>query len=65
MIEPTPAFRDAPALTPEEAADLVLRPLATRERELGTWLGRFLELLHVLAPDLSEQVASAGHRLVP
>jgi NAD(P)-dependent dehydrogenase (short-subunit alcohol dehydrogenase family) len=63
MIEPTQAFRDAPALTAEEAADLVLRPLLTHEKELGTRLGQFLQLLHVLAPELSEQVTSAGHRL--
>jgi NAD(P)-dependent dehydrogenase (short-subunit alcohol dehydrogenase family) len=62
MIAPTPAFRDAPALTPEEAADLVLRPLVTHEKELGTWLGRLFHVAHVLAPDLSEQVVSAGHR---
>jgi NAD(P)-dependent dehydrogenase (short-subunit alcohol dehydrogenase family) len=62
MIEPTRAFRHAPALTPEQAADLVLRPLLTHEKELGTRLGYFLQLLHVLAPDLSEQMASAGHR---
>jgi NAD(P)-dependent dehydrogenase (short-subunit alcohol dehydrogenase family) len=62
MIEPTPAFRDAPALTPEEAADLVLRPLMTHEKELGTWLGRLFQVAHVLAPDLSERVTSAGHR---
>jgi NAD(P)-dependent dehydrogenase (short-subunit alcohol dehydrogenase family) len=64
MIEPTEAFRDVRALSPEQAADLVLRPLVTREKELGTRLGRILHLVHVIAPDLSEQVASKGHRLL-
>lgn len=63
MIEPTAIFRDVPALSPEQAADLVLRPLVTREKELGTRLGHILHLVHVIAPDLSEQVASTGHRL--
>jgi short-subunit dehydrogenase len=61
MIEPTAEFRDAPALTTEQAADLVLRPLVTGERELGTRLGRLLQMLHVLAPALAERVLSAAH----
>jgi hypothetical protein len=64
MIEPTQAFRNAPALSPEEAADLVLRPLVTQEKELGTRLARLLHLFHLLSPELSEQVVCAGHRLL-
>jgi len=62
MIEPTEAFRRAPALSPEDAADLVLRPIVTGERQLGTQLARLLQVGHVLAPDLFEHVVSAGHR---
>lgn len=38
MIEPTKAFRNVPALRPDEAADLVLRALVTRESHIGTRL---------------------------
>ena len=51
MIESTEAFRNVPALSPEEAADIVLRPLVTREVQLGNQLGTLFSLGHVLAPE--------------
>ena len=64
MIAPTEAYRDAPALTPDEAADLVLRPLVTHEKQLGTRLGSLFGLAHIVAPDALEQALNAGHRLL-
>ena len=64
MISPTEAYRDAPALSPAQAADLVLRPLVTHEKQLGTWLGSLFGLAHIVAPDALEHALSAGHRLL-
>jgi short-subunit dehydrogenase len=64
MIEPTAAFRDASALTPEEAADLVLRPLSTLERQVGTRFATLFHLVHILSPGLSERLVRAGLRLM-
>jgi NAD(P)-dependent dehydrogenase (short-subunit alcohol dehydrogenase family) len=61
MIEPTPTYRGVPALHPELAADLVLRPLVTREVELGTRLARLVSLGRVLAPGAIEAAVSWGH----
>jgi short-subunit dehydrogenase len=65
MIAPTAEYRDAPALSPEEAAQLVLRALVTGESRLGTRLGKLFELAHAIAPALVERALGAGHRLVP
>jgi hypothetical protein len=64
MIEPTLAFRDVPALRPDEAADLVLRALVTRESHIGTRLAALFDLGHVLAPEAVERMVSFGQRLV-
>src|SRR6185312_15716149 len=50
MIEPTAAYRNVAALTPEAAARLVLRPLVTRERQLGTRIALLCSLGYVIAP---------------
>jgi hypothetical protein len=64
MIAPTAEYRDAPALTPEEAAQLVLRALVTGEARLSTRLGKLFGVAHAIAPALVERMLSAGHRLV-
>jgi short-subunit dehydrogenase len=64
MIAPTRAYRDAPALTPEQAADLVLRPLVTHERELGMGIAKLFHLAHVAAPGALEAMLGWGHRLL-
>jgi short-subunit dehydrogenase len=64
MIAPTKAYRDAPALTPEQAADLVLRPLVTLERQLGMGLAKLFHIAHVMAPGTLETVLGWGHRLL-
>jgi short-subunit dehydrogenase len=61
MILPTEAYRDAPALSPEQAADMVLRVLITGERQVATRLSRLLSVAHVLMPVLMEQLLSLGH----
>jgi short-subunit dehydrogenase len=61
MILPTEAYREAPALTPEQAADMVLRVLITKERQVGTRFARLLSLVHVLMPEVMEQLLSLGH----
>jgi short-subunit dehydrogenase len=64
MIAPTAAFRGLPALEPEEAADIVLRPLVTCESQLGTRIAGLVSLGYVLAPAMVESVVSFGHRLL-
>jgi short-subunit dehydrogenase len=60
MIEPTEAYRDMPALSPDEAASLVLRALVTGEKQLGTSLGSLVQLGYLLAPAVIERVINGG-----
>lgn len=64
MIAPTRAFDGLPALTPEEAAGLVLRPLVTGETQLGTVVSRLFSLGHVVAPDALARFLGWGHRIL-
>jgi short-subunit dehydrogenase len=62
MIAPTDAYRDVEALSPEQAADLVLRPLITHEKQLGTRLANLFSLAHIVAPEAALRLISFGHR---
>jgi short-subunit dehydrogenase len=64
MIEPTEEYRGVPALTPEEASDMVLRAMVTGEVQLGTRLGRLISLGHVLAPEAVERLMNFSHRML-
>jgi hypothetical protein len=65
MIAPTAAFRDVPALSAETAAELVLRPLSTKERHVGTLPASLFELAHRIAPQWMERLLSYAHRGLP
>jgi short-subunit dehydrogenase len=62
MIAVTEAYRDVDALSPEDAADLVLRPLITHETQLGTRLAKLFNLAHIVAPEAVERLMSFGLR---
>jgi short-subunit dehydrogenase len=62
MIAPTADYEQAPALTPDEAADVVLRPIITEEAHIGTRLASIFTLGHVVLPDLLDELLAWGHR---
>jgi short-subunit dehydrogenase len=63
MIAPVREYENAPALSPDEAADMVLRALVTREAQLGTRLASVVSIGHVVAPELTRRLLALGHRL--
>jgi short-subunit dehydrogenase len=62
MIAPTAAFQTIPALSAEDAADIVIRALLTGERQLGTWLACLTSLGYILAPTLTERALGYAQR---
>jgi short-subunit dehydrogenase len=62
MIAPTPEYQNVPALSPDEAAEMVLRSLVTREAELGTRLAKLVGIGHVVAPELTGRLLGLGRR---
>jgi NAD(P)-dependent dehydrogenase (short-subunit alcohol dehydrogenase family) len=65
MIEPTTIYRAFPAITPDQAADQVIRALVDRPKHIGTRLGTFAEVSYALTPKVVDAVLHLAYRLFP
>ena len=65
MSAPTEVYRQVPMLSPEEAAELVARAMIHRPGHIATRLGVFAQMLHMVAPHLSDAVNNIGYRMFP
>lgn len=65
MIAPTSMYDAFPTLSPEEAADMVLRALVKRPKEIGTPIGTFGELAYTLAPGLVDKILHQAYKVFP
>ncbi|MBJ8345239.1 SDR family NAD(P)-dependent oxidoreductase [Antrihabitans sp. YC2-6] len=65
MIAPTSMYDAFPVLSPEEAADMVVRALIKRPKEIGTPIGTLGELSYTLAPGLVDVILHRAYRLFP
>jgi NAD(P)-dependent dehydrogenase (short-subunit alcohol dehydrogenase family) len=65
MIAPTSVYRDAPALTPDEAAQLVVRAIVTRPARIATEVGMLGMAMQLATPQLSRIVLNTAYRLSP
>ncbi len=65
MIAPTKMYDSVPTLTPEEAADLVVKGIIERPSRIATRLGIFSALINALAPKAYEVIMSTAFELFP
>ncbi|UHQ18848.1 SDR family oxidoreductase [Lysobacter sp. KIS68-7] len=65
MIAPTKMYDSVPTLTPDEAADLVVKGIIERPSRIATRLGIFASVLNALAPKAYEVVMSTAFELFP
>lgn len=65
MIAPTKMYDSVPTLTPEEAADLVVKGIIERPTRIATRLGIFAALVNAVAPKAYEIVMSTAFELFP
>jgi len=65
MISPTKLYDAFPTLTPEEAADMVVRALTDRPKRISTRLGTFGEVSYAVAPRVVDAVLSVAYRVFP
>jgi short-subunit dehydrogenase/thioester reductase-like protein len=65
MITPTKAYDYFPAITPEEAADLIIEGVADRKRTVDTGVGHLSQVLHATTPRFADRVKHIGYRLFP
>ena len=65
MIAPTKMYDSVPTLTPEEAADLVVKGIIEKPSRIATRLGIFSALLNAVAPKAYEVIMSTAFELFP
>jgi NAD(P)-dependent dehydrogenase (short-subunit alcohol dehydrogenase family) len=63
MIAPTGAYRDAPALRPDEAAELVVQAIVKHPPRVATEVGLIGMGLQLAAPGLSQAILNSAYRL--
>lgn len=65
MIAPTKLYDAFPALTPDEAADLVMKAIIEKPKRVATGLGLIGAVAQALTPNVSEFVLNQAYRLFP
>jgi short-subunit dehydrogenase len=65
MIAPTRMYDMFPAITPEEAAQMIAKAMVNHPKKVATKLGNFGELLYAVAPKASDSILSTAYKLFP
>jgi len=65
MIAPTKMYDSIPTLTPEEAADLVVKAIIERPSRVATRTGIFAATLNALAPKAYEVIMNTAFEMFP
>lgn len=65
MIAPTKMYDSVPTLSPDEAADLVVKGIIERPSRIATRLGIFAALVNAVAPKAYEALMSTAFELFP
>jgi len=65
MIAPTKLYDSFPAITPEEAAEMVAEAIVTRPIRISTRLGNAFEFANALSPGSVETVLNAAYQAMP
>ncbi len=65
MIAPTRMYDMFPAITPEEAAEMITKAMVSRPKKVATKLGNFGELLYAVAPKVNDKILNTAYKLFP
>jgi len=65
MIAPTKMYDAFPAISPEEAADMICEALRAHPKEMGTWMGKFGEVAYTLSPSAVDRLLHLAYRVFP
>jgi thioester reductase-like protein len=65
MIAPTKMYDAFPAISPEEAGDMICEALRSRPKEMGTRVGRFGEVAYSLSPSTMDRLLHLAYRVFP
>ena len=65
MIGPTKMYDSVPTLSPEEAADLVVKAVIERPQRIATRTGIFAEMAHLTVPTMYQVLMNTAFNLFP
>jgi NAD(P)-dependent dehydrogenase (short-subunit alcohol dehydrogenase family) len=65
MIAPTRFYERLPALSPDEAAELVVDAVIRRPSRIATRLGIFGQVVHQVAPHYAQIIMNTSYRMFP
>jgi thioester reductase-like protein len=65
MIAPTKMYDAFPAISPDEAGDMICEALRSRPKEMGTRLGKFGEVAYSLSPKMMDRLLHLAYRVFP
>ncbi|MEE4292697.1 MAG: SDR family oxidoreductase [Xanthomonadales bacterium] len=65
MIAPTKMYENVPTISPEEAAAMVKQAIIYKPQRIATRLGIFAQVLHSVAPKVSEIIMNSAFRMFP
>ena len=65
MIAPTTIYKAFPALTPDDAADMIVRAIDDRPKRAATTLGNLAQISYAVAPKAVDAVMNFGYHLFP
>jgi NAD(P)-dependent dehydrogenase (short-subunit alcohol dehydrogenase family) len=65
MIAPTRMYDMFPAITPEEAAEMIAKAMIRRPKKVATRLGNLGELIYAVAPKASDSILNTAYKLFP
>jgi NAD(P)-dependent dehydrogenase (short-subunit alcohol dehydrogenase family) len=65
MIAPTRMYDVFPAISPEEAAEMIAGAMIGQPKKVATRLGTFGELMYAVAPKASDRILNQAYKLFP
>jgi NAD(P)-dependent dehydrogenase (short-subunit alcohol dehydrogenase family) len=65
MIAPTKMYENVPTITPDEAAAMVKQAVIYKPQRIATRLGIFAQVLHAVAPKVSEIIMNSAFKMFP
>jgi NAD(P)-dependent dehydrogenase (short-subunit alcohol dehydrogenase family) len=65
MIAPTRMYENVPTIAPEDAAAMVKQAVIYKPQRIATRLGIFAQVLHAVAPKVSEIIMNSAFRMFP
>jgi len=65
MIAPTKMYDAFPAISPDEAADMICEAMRSRPKQMGTRIGKFGEVAYSLNPNAVDRLLHLAYRVFP